>query len=74
MLKASFAFLKIENGILYLQDLDRGRSMTNDAEAVVEWAMQRYPKARIAYQDTAGDWGEMLHDGAQFRGFAPFPR
>lgn len=30
-----------------------------------------YPGRRIIYQDSIGDWSELLHEGGRFTGFAP---
>lgn len=57
-------------------DLNRGRmSITNDAEAVVDWLTGRQflsPGKRLVYRDSDGRWDELKHDGAgRFLGFAP---
>ncbi|WP_176477969.1 hypothetical protein [Mesorhizobium sp. WSM3862] len=46
--------------------------MTNDTERVVERCLAAYGERRIIYRDSEGEWGELLHTGIQFRGFAPY--
>lgn len=48
------------------------KTVTNDAEAVVQWCLMRFARCRmIAYRDSEGEWSELKHDGYQFTGFAP---
>jgi hypothetical protein len=47
------------------------KSITNDAEAVVELTLQQHGQRRILYRDTEGNWGELKHDGKKFVDFAP---
>jgi len=54
-----------------LRDLSGPVSITNDADAVVVFALHHQPKARIFYIDTMGACDELCHDGARFTGFAP---
>lgn len=46
-------------------------TVTNDAEAVVKYAVASFGDHRIAYRDTDGRWDELKHDGGSFTGFAP---
>ena len=57
---------------IYIIDLDGPVSVTNDAEAVVEYLLVQFPNTRIAYRDTMGNWDELDHDGRKFTGFKPF--
>ena len=47
-------------------------TVTNDAEAVVEYLHERFPGYRIVYRDTEGEWAELEHDRGVFTGFAPW--
>ena len=59
---------------VFLIDLNLGhRSATNDAENVVAEVLAQHPTKRIAYCDSAGDIAELLHNGAAFIGFGPWP-
>jgi hypothetical protein len=49
------------------------KTITNDAEAVVELTLQQHGNRRILYQDTEGNWDELKHDGKKFVDFAPVP-
>lgn len=59
-------------GVLVLRDLDLGMSVTNDAEAVVLWALtlpgwdQDWP---IVYRDTQGQYDALVHADGRFIGF-----
>ena len=48
-------------------------SVTNDAEAVVEFVLGQIckwnPDVRILYRDTEGYWDELQHDGSKFIGY-----
>ena len=49
-----------------------GRSVTNDAEYVIEQMYLIYnifDEARIFYYDSEGELSEILHSGKRFRGF-----
>ena len=49
-----------------------GRSVTNDAELVVEELLQSRQllgTQRLLYRDTMSRWDELLHDGVRFTGF-----
>ncbi len=50
-----------------------GRSLTNDADAVVAWlaAAGHLEGRHVLYLDTELHWDELLHDGRRFIGFAP---
>ena len=65
--------------ILVIRDLDMPscRSITNDAEAVVEYLHDKgwlSNERRLMYYDTDGNKDEILHDGnGVFLGFSPGP-
>jgi len=67
--------------IILIRDLDRGMSVTNDAETVVEEVIQFMHTVimndrpfRIHYYDTEGRKDELLHDGIRFTGFKSLDR
>lgn len=64
--------VNFESRVFSLIDYDIGKSITNDAENVVEdliTSPDMYDM-RIVYQDTAGDWAEILHKDGKFVGFS----
>jgi hypothetical protein len=56
--------------------LDRGKSVTNDAEAVIADLADRglLRGRRVICRDTTGRWEEFLHNGTCFTGFRVFER
>ena len=70
--RASFQILDTPlDGVTFLIDLDQGRTVTNDADAVVLDVLKTHPGERIIYRDTDGNWDELRHDGRRFTGFSP---
>lgn len=68
-MKACFNAVALPRVIL-VEDQDGQKSVTNDAEAVVEQILSTYGASiRILYCDTMGKWDEFTHDGAKFTGF-----
>lgn len=63
-----------DNFVFVVDANDGGRSMTNDAEAVVaEIAGEFGPQCRLIYRDTERRWDEMrIGPDGQFAGFAPY--
>ena len=57
---------------LFIVDNDVGMTITNDAENVVKDVLSKYPEHRIIYQDTDGNWDELLHQNGEFAGFKPY--
>lgn len=77
-MRSIFSIVKIHPEKVILRD-EFNNSMstmtvTNDAEAVVEYILKLYPHKRIFYYDTEGMLDELMHDGEQFRGFKVGPR
>lgn len=64
-LRCDFAYLTITDDIVFIRDLDLGRmSVTNDAEEVYRWINKiAYPGRRVVYQDSEGDWAEIVSSG-----------
>ena len=57
--------------VVWIIDLNRVKSVTNDAEAVCFVLNQKYPGFRIIYRDTMGKWDELVHEDGKFIRFAP---
>lgn len=56
--------------IVYIHDLNLGnRSVTNDAENVVDDLDSQYPGWRIIYKDSMDSWAELVHKHNEFMGF-----
>lgn len=50
------------NRFVFLRDHDDGsKTITNDAERVLKQMARTYPGHRVVYQDTNGEWWEILH-------------
>jgi hypothetical protein len=73
--QASYRVVKVNPHIGWIVDLDLdgAPSVTNDAERVVAELAATYAERRIIYQDADGIWGELLHRGQVFLGFALAP-
>ncbi len=67
---------EIHGHLIMLVDLDCGKSVTNDAEAVIADLATRglLRGRRVIYRDTTGRWDKLLHDGMRFTGFRAFER
>ena len=74
MTRSSYSEMAAMAGFVFITDNCRPGSMsvTNDAANVVQECLSRYGERRIVYRDSQGEWGELLHTGIQFRGFAPY--
>lgn len=62
-------------GCVFIVDLDEkygGTSVTNDAEAVVEYIHTVVPGARVIYRDTIGEWDELAHRDGEFTGYVHY--
>ncbi len=63
MISSDFEIIEYDkkHHIVYLRDLDRGgKSITNDAEQVYPYIRTRYGAVRVVYQDSMGEWTEIL--------------
>jgi hypothetical protein len=69
--KASYRVDWCQGGFVHITDLNVGKSVTNDAEAVVREIFANYGNQRIIYVDTMGCTDELLHSKGVFTGFAP---
>jgi hypothetical protein len=58
--------------VIALVDDDRGKTITNDAEGVVEDLRRGgydLARARVIYRDTMGRWDELVVQSGRFAGF-----
>ena len=64
---------RVEDGAIVIEDHDRGRSVTNDAELVVADLAERGfdLSLPVIYQDTAGRWDGLTGRAGRFGGFYP---
>lgn len=66
-----------DRGFVVVEDLDQGKSVTNDAEAVMARLTMFYPNLlvpgwlRVVYRDTDGRWDEITHRRGRFVSFRP---
>lgn len=61
MNRSDYEIVCIQEDKIFLVDLDLGnKSVTNDAEDVVEEININFPNRRIIYRDTLGAWDEIL--------------
>ena len=76
-IRAAFSIVLEHPAHLVIRDDDAGgRSVTNDAEAVVSFLLKEgliEPGRRLFYIDSEGQLDEMLFDKRGFVGFAPGP-
>lgn len=69
---SDYEVIKSVPGMVWIRDLNLGNlSVTNDAERVCQEVNAQYPGSRIIYQDSEGDWDELVHDTGVFRTFKP---
>lgn len=53
-------------------DLHGTTTITNDAEAVVEYLFKTWGNLRFIYCDTEGRWDELIHNKGRFLHFKPY--
>jgi hypothetical protein len=59
---------------IYIVDLcnaAHSMSVTNDAEAVVHNLYEEFGDKQFIYQDSMGNWDELVHVKGVFQGFKP---
>jgi hypothetical protein len=63
----------LQSGVVCVVDDGRDRSVTNDAEQVIQQLTRWFDlsKRRVIYQDTTGTWDGMAVRANQFAGFIP---
>lgn len=78
MFRASYTIVEdVAGQPLVIRDRGEGRSVTNDAERVVEelWQQGMLPGGRrLLYWDTMNQCDELVHNAGVFVRFAPGPR
>lgn len=68
-LRAHFSS-EVVDGVICIEDADDGAaSVTNDAEAVVEFVVDAFGDRPIVYRDTDGRWDGLGHNGNRFTDF-----
>jgi len=69
-MKSSFSITEIKDDRVVILDNNLGgRSVTNDAENVVEYLYNLYGNRRIFYIDSEGILDELKHKNGNFVGF-----
>lgn len=59
--RSRWEFVGKEGNIVFIRDLDHGgRSVTNDAENVFQECQNAHGVCRVVYQDSQGDWAEIV--------------
>jgi hypothetical protein len=69
---AAFYVVDMTDDKLFIVDLELGKTITNDAEAVCRQCQKLAPGHRIIYRDTDRNWDELQHINGEFIGFAPY--
>jgi hypothetical protein len=58
--RSDYEVVLVEDDRVFIVDLDLGnRSVTNDAEKVLEEINNNFPGKRLIYRDTLGNWDEI---------------
>jgi len=74
--RASFEIVQVTDTLVLLYDRDEGRTVTNDAEAVVEAVSERLGgigRRRVYYRDTDGYFNELVVRKERFASFRACP-
>lgn len=61
-MKALFTVIRETEDAVYLRDSNGKMTITNDAEAVFDWVRKNYSGKRCIYQDSYGDWAEIVDE------------
>jgi polysaccharide deacetylase 2 family uncharacterized protein YibQ len=70
IMKSSFSITEIKDDRVVILDNNMGgRSVTNDAENVVEYLYSVYGNRRVFYIDSEGILDELRHNKGEFVGF-----
>jgi hypothetical protein len=66
----SYRVVHEDNDVVAIVDLNKGLSITNGAEAVIDDLETHLDGGlgdrKVVYQDTTGQWDELCHDGNGF--------
>lgn len=72
-LRSVFTIVEVNDLFILLIDNDIGRSVTNDAEAVIDWINSCITggigERKVYYRDTADRFDQLLVSNGQFNGF-----
>lgn len=74
MMSSAYSYTaRVEDGAIVIEDQDRGRSVTNDAENVIADLRERgFDLALpVIYRDTMGCWDGLTVRAGRFAGFYP---
>jgi hypothetical protein len=72
-MRAHFVITAVRDGIIYLRDLDGPVSVTNDAEAVYAAVRANIGPHRVVYEDSYGEWAEIIQRPNGSIGFKLYP-
>lgn len=67
--RSNYAVLQTEP-VIVIEDLDKGMSVTNDAERVCPALVARYGDKPIFYYDTMGNFDELVHENGEFKAYS----
>lgn len=67
--KSSFDVVRVDHDRIVIRDNDGARSVTNDAENVVQYLYNLYGDKRFFYYDTDNEFGELVHRLGEFLKF-----
>jgi hypothetical protein len=62
IMNAQFTVIRETEDAVYLRDSNGKKSITNDAEAVLKYIKETYSGKRCIYQDSYGDWAEIVDE------------
>ena len=72
MQNTTYEVLHVSETLILIRDLDQGRTITNDADAVVQnvsASLKGIGRRRLFYRDTDGRFDELVTSAEQFKGF-----
>lgn len=72
---ASFGVERVTPEKVFIVDASAStgmKSVTNDAENVCKQLYNFYGQKRFIYQDTEGQWDELVHTAGKFERFSPY--
>jgi len=71
---ADFRVVAETDEFVFIEDMNLSNvSVTNEAEYVVQSVLSAHGnRRRIVYNDSEGQWDELVHDGKQFVDFSPY--
>lgn len=71
MFHANYDVVEIGDNYIYIEESNEGKTVTNDAEWVIEQLHEDYDLAgkRVFYKDCYGEVDEITHVNGVFKGF-----